>query len=689
MKTTRLFGIAVLLVSLAASSARAVSPTAVELKSSRDWAAARFQLGNESSEIAPCFSFNYGGKPSSELLKTWDWKRSSRKLDEHRAQFTLVGTDPKTGLELRCVGVEYLDFPTVEWTLYFKNTSDNETPILSDIQPLDETLKHDADGEFTLHRTVGDGVPEMYRPDPIVLGPSQEKTIAPFGGRPSSNEFPYFNVEMPGGGMLFAIGWPGQWSAKFTRDAGKSLRITAGQELTHFKLLPGEEVRSPLIVVQFYEGSPGRAQNLWRRWMLAYNTPHPNGKLPETRMNLATSNSHGYFGITEANQKQWFDRYEEEKFKLDYMWVDLCWFKMDGGTLIYNGLYDSDPVRFPNGLKAVSDHVHAKGAKLIAWFEPEHLYPGPENWHVQNHPEWLLKAPPGHEAEVNQLMPLKDRMVYNLGNPDALQWLIDNTTSVIRREKIDLYRHDFNVEPLIFWRAADAEDRQGVTEIKYVTGFLAYYDALLNNFPGMQIDNCASGGRRNDVETLRRSVPLLRSDTWGEPVGQQCQTYGLANWIPYWGTGIMYSDPKDLAYIFRSQMGPSFTSCWDLTAKADYSLHRKLIDQWRSVRQMVLEGDFYPLTPYTAANDVWMAWQFDCPEKGEGLVQVFRRAGNAEESKTLKLQGLDAAATYVVINLDTEQRSDVAGRELMDTGLPVILREIPDSAVITYQKKSK
>jgi alpha-galactosidase len=687
MKTNILSNIVILASLCVSPLAAAVSPSPAEMASTRDWVAARFESEKDSKNFAPCFSFNYDGKPSAELLKTWELKRSSKKLDDNRTEFTLAFTDPKTGLELRCVGVEYRDFPTVEWTLYFKNASDKETPILSDIKAFDEKLQNSAAGEFTLHRTVGDGVGDIYRPDPIVLGPNQEKKIAPFGGRPSSNEFPYFNVEMPGGGMIFAIGWPGQWSASFTRDAAKGLRVTAGQELTHFKLLPGEEVRSPLMVVQFYEGDPIRSQNLWRQWMLAHNTPHPDGKLPETRMCLCNANTYGYFGVTEESQKQWFDRYQEEKLKVDYMWVDLCWFKMDGGTLIYNGLYDSEPTRFPNGLKAVSDHVHAKGSKLIAWFEPEHLYPGPENWHVTNHPEWLLKAPPGHEAEINQCMPLKDRMVYNMGNPEALQWLIDNTTKVIRREKIDLYRHDFNVEPLMFWRNADAEDRQGITEIKYVTGFLAYYDALLKNFPGMQIDNCASGGRRNDVETLRRSIPLLRSDTWGEPVGQQCQTYGLAAWIPYWGTGIMYSAPKDLPYIFRSQMGPSFTSCWDPTPKADYSLHRKLIDQWISVRQHILEGDFYPLMPYSATNDVWMAWQFDCGTKGEGLVQAFRRGANAEESKTLKLQGLDAAATYTVTNLDTESSTDVSGKDLMENGLTVEIKDQPGSAIITYKMK--
>ncbi len=204
----------------------------------------------------------------------------------------------------------------------------------------------------------------------------------------------------------------------------------------------------------------------------------------------------------------------------------------------------------------------------------------------------------------------------------------------------------------------------------------------------MQIDNCASGGRRNDVETLRRSVPLLRSDTWGEPLGQQCQTYGLAAWIPYWGTGITFSDPKGLAYVFRSQMGPSFTAGWDPVPNADFSLHRKLLDQWISVRQMILESDYYPLTPYSAAGDVWMAWQYDRPEKGEGLVQAFRRGGNGEESKTLKLQGLDAAATYTVTNLDTGEKSELSGRDLIESGLPITIKEQPGSALITYTKKS-
>ena len=71
-------------------------------------------------------------------------------------------------------------------------------------------------------------------------------------------------------GVIVAVGWPGQWAAEFVRDDDKGIRIRAGQELTHFKLLPGEEVRSPLVVLHFWQGRDWiEAQNLWRRWMMA------------------------------------------------------------------------------------------------------------------------------------------------------------------------------------------------------------------------------------------------------------------------------------------------------------------------------------------------------------------------------------------------------------------------------------
>ncbi len=41
-----------------------------------------------------------------------------------------------------------------------------------------------------------------------------------------------------------------------------------------------------------------------------------------------------------------------------------------------------------------------------------------------------------------------------------------------------------------------------MTEIRYVEGHYAMWDELRARHPGLWIDNCASGGRRIDLETL-------------------------------------------------------------------------------------------------------------------------------------------------------------------------------------------
>jgi len=628
----------------------------------------------------PPFSFTYGGQTSAELLPPlrregageWTLQRHTQKLDAQRTEHTLTYTDPQTGLVVRCVAVEYHDFPTVEWTLYFKNTGPEDTPILENVQALDTRLERyrwpDYEFcEFLLHHHLGSPcTPTDYRPLETRLKAQQQARFAPPGGRPSDSVLPYFNVEWPSEGVIVAVGWPGQWAAQFTRDEGVGLRVQAGQELTHFKLHPGEEVRTPLIVLQFWKGDRVRAQNVWRRWMLAHNLPRPGGKLPPAQMAACSSHQYGeMIHANEENQIMFVDRYLEHGLKLDYWWMDAGWYVNQTGWP-NTGTWEVDTQRFPRGLRAITDHAHAQGVKSIVWFEPERVTPG--TWLYENHPEWLL-GPDGQQK------------LLNLGNPEARQWLTDHVDQLINEQGIDLYRNDFNIDPLNFWRANDAEDRRGITENRYVEGFLAYWDELRRRHPNLLIDTCASGGRRNDLETLRRAVPLLRSDYILEPVSQQNHTYGIAFWIPFYGTGVNSTDP----YVFRSQMCPHITGCYDMRNQdQDFAALHRLYTQWREIADYYF-GDYYPLTPYSPENTHWMVWQFDRPDLGAGMVQAFRRADSVYEVARFRLRGLEPDARYTVKNLDEEGATERTGRELMEEGLRVVLQDQPGAVVITYR----
>lgn len=673
--------LAILGVSLLVSPALATNPAPDEVAEARKWFAARF--AEERHAFRP-FSFVYDGKESATFLEQWKLKAMSRKLDAGRTERILIYSDPASGLELRCVAVEYEDFPTVEWTLWFKNAGAQNTPILEKIQALDVSMERGESGEFLLHHNRGSiAAKGDYEPFETVLSPSTNKRISAAGGRPTNSDLSYFNLAYGEGGMIVVVGWPGQWAADFVRDDGRGLRIRAGQELTHFTLHPGEEVRSPLIVLQFYKGDWIRAQNLWRRWMTAHNLPRPGGKLPPPQLAASSSRQYGeMIGANEDNQKMFIDRYLEEGIKLDYWWMDAGWYVNKTGWP-NTGTWEVDTKRFPRGLRAVSDYAHSKGIKIIVWFEPERVTAG--SWLAENHPEWVLGG--------------KNGGLLNLGNRDAWNWLVNHVDKLLSDQGIDLYRQDFNMDPLSFWRGNDAEDRQGITEIYHVMGYLAYWDELLRRRPNLLIDACASGGRRNDLETMRRAVPLWRTDYAFEPTGTQCQTYGISFWLPFTGAGTVASSGAPYygsgksevdAYAFRSNICPSTGSGIDMREKEiDYAALRRLIEQWREHIAPNYYGDYYPLTPYSQESNAWMAWQFDRPESGSGVVQAFRRQDSPTDAVRLKLRGLEPEASYSVTDLDANKPEEIPGRNLTDEGLLVTISRKPGAAVVTYKKSSK
>jgi alpha-galactosidase len=321
--------------------------------------------------------------------------------------------------------------------------------------------------------------------------------------------------------------------------------------------------------------------------------------------------------------------------------------------------------------------------QFILWFEPERVG-DPKSWIATHHPEWLL---PATESTVGAIL--------NEGNPAAKTWLLNHVDALIKSQGIDWYREDMNgCGPLTAWRKQDEEDRQGITENFYVQGHLAYWDELKRRNPGLHEDSCASGGRRNDLETLRRAVPMTRSDfvvpTFNNIVeGNQGHTYGLSFWLPWYGSedwftdsyssrsfyvaGFQYSDTNDYQSLPKTEIQP-----------ASREAIKKAYRECARIAPFML-GDYYPLTPYSRDLDHWLGWQFNRPEKDDGVVQAFRRKNCTAATLTVKLRGLDPRSLYALNNFD-DGRDTKTGDELMKVGLSITIPDAPGAAVITYTK---
>jgi alpha-galactosidase len=143
------------------------------------------------------------------------------------------------------------------------------------------------------------------------------------------------------------------------------------------------------------------------------------------------------------------------------------------------------------------------------------------------------------------------------------------------------------------------------------------------------------------------------------------------------------------SYAVRTAFAPCLVTGYDMTRRDhDYALLRRLLAEWRQLAQYYY-ADFYPLTPYSRDEGQWMAWQFNRPDKGDGMVQVFRRPKCPAAARSLPLRGLDASAKYEVSVLGETGKAAPAkmtGRNLMASGLPVRTTQASQALTVFYRR---
>ncbi len=636
-------------------------------------------------------SFTYGGRRIAGIPETWRPTAVRRRIDANIVETAFEGRDERTGLGIRVVGLQYSDYPVVEWTAWLTNGGAAATPIIEDLLAVDAALPAVSP---VLHHCTGDFYSEDgYAPQETALADGQAATFAPRDGRPCDGAFPYFRIQSAQGGHTVAIGWPGQWSASFTGRAD-GVHVRAGQERTHLALLPGETVRTPRMTVLAWAGDTSRGVNLWRRWYLAHVLPRTGGRpLPPALAAMCNDGGEEFTQTTEENQLRFMDAFHRSGFDFDVWWIDAGWYPCWDGSgerhWVNTGTWQPDPERFPRGLRPVAERADGYGGRLLLWFEPERVVRG--SGLDREHPEWLLSRRTSEPAGgANRLL--------DLGNAACRRWLTEHVSRLICDNGIGVYRQDFNFPPLGYWRDNDPPDRQGMHENLHVQGYLQYWDDLLAAHPGLWIDSCSSGGRRNDLETLRRSVPLHYSDFgYGTHEVKLAFHHTLYAWIPYFKESTLSWDNLDPgadrwfnrvndSFSYHCGMAPMMLPAFDIRGDdRHHALSLRMIGIWRRAADTLLHGDYYPLTPFCRSADRWVVWQFDRPESGTGLVQGIRHRDCDQERITVPLQALDPAGLYTLENPESGEVVSATGSTLTAEGFTFTLP--PRSAAVWFYRR--
>ena len=205
-------------------------------------------------------------------------------------------------------------------------------------------------------------------------------------------------------------------------------------------------------------------------------------------------------------------------------------------------------------------------------------------------------------------------------------------------------------------------------ELKWVAGFYQFWDDLLSARPNLIIDNCASGGRRIDLETCMRAIPMWRSDTScgpGHSDWHQVQTIGLSSYIVLH----LACTHSHETYDCRSSATIGGVSQWQLLdADFPFELAREATDELRANRPYWL-GNFYSLTKSSFSPEDWLAFQLHRQDLDEGIILAFRREQCSTSTLQVLSRGLIPAGNYS-LTLSDESRNrtnrQISGTEMTE-----------------------
>jgi alpha-galactosidase len=383
-------------------------------------------------------------------------------------------------------------------------------------------------------------------------------------------------------------------------------------------------------------------------------------------------------GITSEERKKRINEFKAYDIGFEDVWIDAGWYgqcencyeAFTGDWSQHTGEWEANKRVHPNGLQDVAACAKAAGMQLMLWVEPERAIQGTPV--TQQHPDWFLSR----QNSKN--------LILNYGNEEAKAYVYNLLSSFVEKLELSCYRQDFNVHLTDYFKENDADNRRGITEMKHITGMYELWDSLLQKYPHLLIDNCAGGGRRIDIETLKRSIPFFRSDyqcNFNEnPEVLQTHNANISCYLPYNGcTTKTKNDTYAIRSSYSSSWGGAFyNTIFQSMSEEDFRWAKAVTDEYRKIRKYFSE-DFYNHGSQVFDDTSWAIWQYDDPVTQSGIVMAFRRSNSpfAQVDIALKGQYAGKTLTYTDLNAKVSFESDKV--------LQICLPEKRSSVILTYK----
>jgi alpha-galactosidase len=187
--------------------------------------------------------------------------------------------------------------------------------------------------------------------------------------------------------------------------------------------------------------------------------------------------------------------------------LDDGWFVGRDDDTTSLGDWRADPLKYPQGLTPLIDHVRSLGMAFGLWVEPEMA--NRRSALLEAHPDWVL----GDEGRAQPLG--RGQYVLDLSRPEVAEAIFAQLDALLSAHPIAYLKWDMNrdlTHPASRGRPAVHAQTRAV---------YALIDRLRAAHPAVEIESCASGGGRADYEILKRSERIWTSDNNDPTVRQK------------------------------------------------------------------------------------------------------------------------------------------------------------------------
>ena len=322
--------------------------------------------------------------------------------------------------------------------------------------------------------------------------------------------------------------------------------------------------------------------------------------------------------------------------------------------------------KLPQGLTPIIDHAHKNGLKFGLWFEPEMVNGNSDLYRA--HPDWIIHAD-GIDACVG-----RDQYVLDLTREEVRDYIVESISKILRENAIDYVKWDMNralTDNYSAWLGKNGKELHH----RYVLGLYNICERLINGFPHIFFEGCASGGCRFDPAMLYYFPQIWTSD--------DSDAY-MRTFIQY-GTSLCYPLSAQSCHV---SVCPNH-QCGRVTpfnARADiahlgatgYELDTTKLSQdelaeikmqiakYKEMEELVLNGDLYRLNNPLEEN--LFAEMLVSKDKTEAHITVMRPLCRPN-SECIRVypKGLDENTIYSV----EEANVTKTGATLMNVGLIV------------------